>query len=93
MIKKCRLSDIPGDARFRQAGRRISDIEEFIASNDDACEVILTPGEKAKNVQVCFITAIGRRQYYKDIVQCIVRCNRVFLIRKEEKRIKEDNDA
>lgn len=93
MIKKCRLEDIPGCGTRMRVGRRIADIEEFIASGDDCCEIVLKEGEKPGRVSTTYNTSIRKRQYYRDVCNAILRDGRVFLIRKEEKRMKEDKDA
>lgn len=93
MIKKCRLQDIPGYGDKRRTGRRIRDIEEFIASGEDCCEIVLEDGENPRRVSSTYISAIQKRQYYRDICYAILREGRVFLIRKEEKRIKEEKQC
>lgn len=93
MIKKCKLSDIPGLNAYKYFGKRIADIEAFIQSGDDCCEVALTEGEKSFSVAGTLNRAIRNRQYYKDVCYAISRNGRAYLIRKEEKRMKEDNDA
>lgn len=93
MIKKCRLQDVPGRATRARVGHRIADIEAFIASGDDCCEIVLKEGEKPDRVSTTYRNSIRKRQYYSDVCDAILRDGRVFLIRKEDKRIKEDYNA
>ena len=90
MIKKCSLNDIANITKAK-IGRRIADIEEFIRSGEDCCEVILDPNEVPKNVQSSFLNAARRREYYDGLVQVILRGNKVYLVRKENKRVRENN--
>lgn len=87
MIKKCTLSEI---AEVRNI-KRVRDIEDFIASGDDCCEYVLEKGEKPYNVQAAFCNSIRNRQYYKDMIHCVTRVGRVFLVRNENKRVRDNN--
>lgn len=81
MYKPFSLNEIP---RYRsRSGRRILDVEAFIASGDPACEIVLEPGEKAYTVSGTFRQTIQRRQYYRDAIESFTRDGRVFLVRKE----------
>lgn len=93
MIKKCRLSDIPGLNAYKHVGKRIADIEAFIQSGDDCCEVVLKEGEKAFTIAGTLNNAIRNRQYYKDVCYAISRNGRAYLIRKEEMRLEEVKNA
>lgn len=93
MIKKCRLQDIPGGGDKRKTGPRLRDIEEFIASGEDCCEIVLKDGENPRYVSTTYNGAICKRQYYSDICYAVLREGRVYLIRKEEKRIKEEKQC
>lgn len=82
MYKPINIDEIPGILRGSAYGKRILDVERFIASGEPACEIILAPGEKASNVSGTFQQTIQRRQYYRDAVEAFMRGGRVFLVRK-----------
>lgn len=82
MYKPIRLADVPR-RRCGGALNRIRDIERFIASGDDACEIILEAGEKPASVSGSIREAIKRRQYYSDLVEAFMRDGRVFIVRKK----------
>lgn len=83
MYKPINIDEIPGIPRRRATGKRILDVEQFIASGELACEIILAPGEKPANVSSTFRQTIQRRQYYRDAVEAFMRGGRVFLVRKQ----------
>ena len=86
MIKACRLEDIPAKGN-KQNLKRIKDIEDFISTSEDCCEVILD-GQDAVKVRSALDNAIKKRSYYRDLVFAVQRKNRVFLVRHENKRVK-----
>ena len=86
MIKTIDIDSIPADGR-RTYRSRIKDIEEFIRSGSNACEVVKQKGDTAKLLWSSYYNAINSRQYYKDLVQVIQRQGRLFLIRVEDKRV------
>lgn len=90
MIKKCTLKDIESISGYRN---RIRDIEEFIQSGADCCEYVLREREKPETAQCGFCAAIARRKYYSELVRCITRNGRVFLVRHENKRTDGENNA
>lgn len=90
MYKPINIDEIPGFLRRRATGKRILDIERFIASGELACEIILAPGENPSTVSNTFRQTIQRRQYYCDAVEAFMRGGRGFLVRKNLQR---DNTA
>ena len=91
MIKACTLDDIPSKGN-RQNLNRIKDIEDFIATNADCCEVILE-GQDAVKVRAALDNAIKKRNYYRDLVFVVQRKKRIFLVRHENKRVKGESNA
>ena len=91
MIRKCSWSDVKRTTK-RRYGKRINDIEAFLASGDDCCEYVMEPGERAKYVQSSFLNAIAKRSHYRDSVYCTTNGGRVFLCKFPEKR-KENRNA
>ena len=90
MIKQCTMKDIENAGGNRN---RINDIEAFIRSGADCCEYVLMDMEKPQAAQASFCAAIARRKYYSDLVRCISRKGRVFLVRHENKRTEGTNNA
>ena len=86
MIKACTLDDIPSKGN-RQNLKRIKDIEDFIATGADCCEVVLE-GQDAAKARAALDNAIKKRNYYRDLVFVVQRKNRIFLVRHENKRVK-----
>jgi N-glycosylase/DNA lyase len=86
MIKSCTLDDIPTKGN-KQNLKRIKDIEDFIATGADCCEVVLDDQNPVK-VRAALDNAIKKRNYYRDLVFVIQRKNRIFLVRHENKRVK-----
>lgn len=91
MIKPIELKNIPTGSP-RPKNIRIRDIEAFIRSGANACEIITEPNETARGVYTCYFNAISRRQYYKDLVKVIQRNGRLFLIRTEGKRVAQNEE-
>lgn len=87
MIRPVNAKDIPALGKNRKYTKRICDIEEFIKSGEDACEILLQKGENIKHVFVSYHNAINRRQYYKDLVRVCQRNKRLFMVRVEGKRV------
>ena len=85
MYKAINIDKIHGRRSYRP-GKRILDVERFIASGEIACEIILEPGEKPSYVCSTFQQTIRRRQYYRDAVEAFMRGGRVFLVRKNLQR-------
>lgn len=78
MIEAIKLNDIPGrNIRYLDI---VKDIEEFLASNNDAVEIKFPPERRATSVYSVYYTQIKRCNYQ---VRCIQRNGRVFLIRKD----------
>ena len=72
MIKKCTWADVHRTNK-RRYGKRVADIEAFLATGDDLCEYVMQPGETAKYVQSSFLNAIAKRQHYSETIYCTTR--------------------
>ena len=83
MIKSISLSSIPNCERGSRRGYRLKDIEEFLESGRDACEVVLVKDETPKNVWAAYHTACQRNKPYDAMVQVMMRRGRIFLIRRK----------
>ena len=86
MIKTIDIESIPTDGRRVYRGR-IRDVEEFIRSGANACEIVKQKGETVKTLWTSYYNAVNRQQYYRDLVQVIQRQGRLFLVRVEGKRV------
>lgn len=73
MIKPIEINEIPSINR----GRYADEIEEFMNSNMEACEVFCDKNRSGESVYAMFWSAIKRNGYAVKVMR---RKNRVFLI-------------
>lgn len=72
MIKYISINDIPK----KNHGRIIDEIEEFLSSGKDACEVVSSANKEPGSVYCTYVSAVRR---YKYPLKVIRRNNRIFL--------------
>ena len=73
----------PEEIPARRGGRprtRVADVKAFLASRDDACEVIVEPDENPSSVYASLFNAIIT-VHAGEHVRVTRRYNRIFLVR------------
>ena len=87
MFKLIKMEDIPLST-YSGKNSRVNDIEKFLATGADACEILLWQNESPTSVAASFKNAVSRRERYEKSVYVLMRAGRVFLVRHPEKRVK-----
>lgn len=85
MITTIDLKEIPKH-KYAGYGERLKDVDDFVESGANAAEIILKPGDIARDLQCSYINAIKRRKY-RDLCRAVMRGNRLFLVKVEGKRV------
>ena len=74
----------PADIPKRHIGRpradRQGDVKAFLRSNEQACEVVMLPGEKPSNVYAAYHVAVAQC-HAEELIRVTRRYDRIFLIR------------
>ena len=86
MFKIIDVGDIPTSAKRTGQNARVKDIEKFLATGADACEIMLWENESPSSVTASLKNAISKRKHYEDFLYVVMRAGRVFLVRWPDKR-------
>ena len=86
MIKIIDVKKLPPRKTPRKKYNILGDIDDFLATGADACEIILEEGESPNAVCGALRNAIDSRKHYGDMLYVTQRAGRVFLVRWPDKR-------
>ena len=86
MIRLVDVNKIPPRKSPNPKCNRMNDIEKFIATGADACEIIVEQNESPNAVTGAVRNAIDSRKHYGEMLYVTQRAGRVFLVRWPDKR-------
>lgn len=75
MIKTISINEIPAINK----GQVSQDIEDFMNSESEACEVFGSETRSVNSLHACYYQAVKNKNYPVDVIR---RKNRVFLVKK-----------
>ena len=81
MIVPYKLTDSP-DRAAAPVRTRVTDVEDFLESGSECCEIVVNDEEVTKTVWAAYHNAITRLGYC-DLVRVRQRGGRIFLVRRE----------